>query len=65
MSKTVVTYEYRSDYDILVIVKSVKIANSYDLWRKVKRAAGLTAMLQINRGTISSSRHININHRLK
>ena len=32
-----VTYEYKSDYDILVIVKSVKIANSYDTWRKVKR----------------------------
>jgi predicted nucleotidyltransferase len=32
-----VTYEYRSDYDILVIVKSVKIADSYDLWRKVKK----------------------------
>jgi len=33
-----VTYEYKSDYDILVIVKSVKIANSYDLWRKVKKS---------------------------
>ena len=33
-----VTYEYKSDYDILVIVKSVKIANSYDRWRKVKKS---------------------------
>ncbi|MFC1676699.1 HEPN domain-containing protein [Planctomycetota bacterium] len=33
-----VTYEYKSDYDILVVVKSVKIANSSDLWRKVKKS---------------------------
>ena len=33
-----VTYEYKSDYDILVVVKSLKIVNSYDLWRKVKKS---------------------------
>lgn len=33
-----VTYEYKSDYDILVIVKSIKIVNSSSRWRRVKKS---------------------------
>jgi predicted nucleotidyltransferase len=38
-----VTYEYRSDYDILVIVKSVKIADSYDLLLGLTNRAAVPA----------------------
>jgi len=31
-----VTYEYASDFDILVIVRSVKIVNSTDTWRRAE-----------------------------
>ncbi|OHB67954.1 MAG: hypothetical protein A2Y76_01155 [Planctomycetes bacterium RBG_13_60_9] len=32
-----VTYEYASDFDILVIVRSGKIVNSTDMWRKIEK----------------------------
>jgi uncharacterized protein len=34
-----ITYEYASDFDILVIVKSNKIVNSTDIWRRVEARA--------------------------
>jgi HEPN domain-containing protein/predicted nucleotidyltransferase len=34
-----ITYEYASDFDILVIVKSNRIVNSTDIWRRVEARA--------------------------
>ncbi len=34
-----ITYEYASDFDILVIVRSVKIVNSTDIWRRAEARA--------------------------
>jgi len=34
-----ITYEYASDFDILVVVRSVKIVNSTDTWRRAEARA--------------------------